>query len=289
MLHFLNKADYIKFASETNLDVILKQSKGVSGDEELLNNHTDMAVSDCLNFISSRYRTTEIFAGIKEYSDASVFVWNDLIYLDAGDFIPSTVYVNGEIVLYLGKVYRKNATTGGYVAGTLPTNATYFVELGLKGFYYITPPATYDSAVVYTDGQYVTYKFDIYKRNDAQNTLKNETPSSDSDYWEKIALSEYATEYDSTGNYPNNTTYWTYGDNRNQTIVRITVDIALFHLHSVINPRNIPALRKDRYDSAVEFLTMCMEGKLNPVLPEYDAQSGYKLRFGSNEPFNSIY
>jgi len=133
--YFLSKLDYIKFASETNLDVILKQSRQVSGDMTLLNTHSQIAVEHCLNYLSALYRTDEIFAPLLDYSDATEYVWNNRIILTGSDFVATTTYVNTNIVRYNYSIYRKNATTAGYTAGTLPTNATFFDLLGMEGVY----------------------------------------------------------------------------------------------------------------------------------------------------------
>ena len=45
-----------------------------------------------------------------------------------------------------------------------------------------------------------------------------------------------------------NTTEWSASDLRDQTIIMFAIDMVLYHLHSSINPRDIPALRKQRYD-----------------------------------------
>lgn len=45
------------------------------------------------------------------------------------------------------------------------------------------------------------------------------------------------------------------------------IDIALYHLHARISPRQIPELRGIRYDSAIAFLKAVSEGKLNPDYP----------------------
>ena len=107
-------------------------------------------------------------------------------------------------------------------------------------------------------------------------------------YFEKIYRSGYALEFPIVGVYPINAS-WTFGDNRNMSIVRTVIDLSLFDLHNTINPRNIPALRKTNYDNAIKYLDALMSGMLNPVLPGYGAQKGYKIRFGSNEQFNTTY
>ncbi len=97
------------------------------------------------------------------------------------------------------------------------------------------------------------------------------------------------TTYYFTGITPTNTTYWTRGDNRNPMIKMYLIDIILYHLHSRINPRNIPLLREIRYFGNVEnqnggaigWLKNIEKGKINLNCPEIEPVSGNSIRFGS--------
>lgn len=289
-MSYLVTSDYTLggFISLENLEQIVKNARGITSDYDVLNSCERRAISMCEDYMSAKYRTDIIFATNIDFDLATAFKWNDRIYLTADTFNVATTYSNNDYVLYNGSVYRKNSEVSGYVAGTLPTNATYFDLAGLEGFYYITPPSAYDNGVVYTASQYVTYDFEIYKRNSNNNSEYDLIPT-DTNYWTKVLRANYLSEYDVTGEYPKNTTYWTYGDNRNMSLVTKVVDISLFYLHAVINPRNIPALRGERYQECMEYLESLMKGGLNPLLPTIGAQKGYKIRFGSNESFNTIY
>lgn len=57
------------------------------------------------------------------------------------------------------------------------------------------------------------------------------------------------------------------GDARNQHIVMIMVDMVLYHLHSRINPGQVPQVRLDRYNEAKAWLEMVSKGQLKPDLP----------------------
>ncbi len=69
---------------------------------------------------------------------------------------------------------------------------------------------------------------------------------------------------------------------RNPLIIMYCIDILLYHLHSNINPRNIPELRKTRYDSAIEWLKRVAAGGLNPNLPVTEGEESQPYRLGSN-------
>jgi hypothetical protein len=74
--------------------------------------------------------------------------------------------------------------------------------------------------------------------------------------------------------------YWLFGDNRNQQLVNYLIDIALYHVHSRIAPRNIPDLRIKRYDDAIKWLKMAGRGDITADLPLIQPKSGARIRYG---------
>jgi phage gp36-like protein len=72
------------------------------------------------------------------------------------------------------------------------------------------------------------------------------------------------------------------GLNRDPQILQITIDIALYHLHSRISQRNIPDIRVKRYDNAVQWLKMCVNGDLTPKLTVKPEKEGMRIRYGGN-------
>jgi len=96
-------------------------------------------------------------------------------------------------------------------------------------------------------------------------------------------------DYTITGIYPDDSSKWTAGDNRNQQIVLFLIDITLYHLHSRINPRNIPDLRKERYNGndpmdrggAIGWLKSVAHGNVQADLPVIVPQQGLSMRSGN--------
>lgn len=74
------------------------------------------------------------------------------------------------------------------------------------------------------------------------------------------------------------------GDNRNEQVVGVVVDIALYYLHRRLNPRKIPSLRKEAFDQALEWLEMVKNGELLPELPIPSNEEDQKelISYGSN-------
>jgi len=76
-------------------------------------------------------------------------------------------------------------------------------------------------------------------------------------------------------------TAWVKGDNRNAQLVTYCCDIALYHIHSRIAPRNIPDLRVKRYDDAIKWLKMAGRGEITPSLPVIQPLQGNRIRYNS--------
>lgn len=73
------------------------------------------------------------------------------------------------------------------------------------------------------------------------------------------------------------------GDARNDMIIMIMVDLTVYHLHSRISPGQVPQVRAERYQDALDWLKSVAGGKLEPSLPKpsgadegikYDVQYG---------------
>ena len=75
------------------------------------------------------------------------------------------------------------------------------------------------------------------------------------------------------------------GADRNPILVLRTVDMAVYHLHAAIDPRNINDLRRDRYAEAISWLRGLSKGDYSIALPlkPLANQTGYFL-YGGNPP-----
>ncbi len=271
---YLRLLDYHTLISEANLATILKQARGILGDSEILESSELRGIASLKNSLRGRYVVDTVFAPFKNFNIAASFLFDDRIDFTAQDYNAATVYSSGEMLLYASVVYQKNATTAGYVAGTLPTDTNYFTNRGLAGIYHVTPPEDFNLDTSYTVGDKVKYKHKYYLCVAESTGNKPEN----TDFWERITD---LTTYSITGVWPNQSG-WTFADNRDASIVECLIDYILYDVHAVINPRNIPALRSDRMNKSVEWLKDIRTGKYDLGLPELGGQTGFKLRFGSN-------
>lgn len=77
------------------------------------------------------------------------------------------------------------------------------------------------------------------------------------------------------------------GAARNQLVLMMAVDIAVYHIFCQHNPYKMSQVRKDRYDRAVEWLKAVAAGKVTianaPRLPEEEAAAASPWQLESNE------
>lgn len=62
------------------------------------------------------------------------------------------------------------------------------------------------------------------------------------------------------------------GNGRNQLVLMMLIDIAVYHIFCIHNPRNVSEIRKDRYNRAKEWLEAVANEEISidgvPLLPE---------------------
>lgn len=74
------------------------------------------------------------------------------------------------------------------------------------------------------------------------------------------------------------------GNARNQLVLMMAIDIAIYHIFSIHNPRNMSQIRTDRYERAVEWLEGVRKGDITvDGLPEVgqaekDAAAQFQMR-----------
>ena len=76
------------------------------------------------------------------------------------------------------------------------------------------------------------------------------------------------------------------GQERNQLVLMMAIDISVYHIFCQHNPYKISQMRKDRYDRAVEWLKAVAAGKITianaPKLPEEQQAQNSPWQISSN-------
>lgn len=84
--------------------------------------------------------------------------------------------------------------------------------------------------------------------------------------------------------------FFVKGDNRSRFIRKILVNLAIFELHKLINPRNIPDLRGEAKDDAMGLLRDIKKGTITPELPIFfEENKGQNITFNSNPKLRHQY
>ena len=63
-----------------------------------------------------------------------------------------------------------------------------------------------------------------------------------------------------SGHYDCDKLFAATGDERNQLVLMMALDIAIYHIFTIHNPQKLSQMRKDRYDRAVEWLIAVKKG-----------------------------
>ena len=76
------------------------------------------------------------------------------------------------------------------------------------------------------------------------------------------------------------------GEDRNQLLLMMVIDIAVYHIFCIHNPQKLSQIRKDRYERAVEWMRAVANEEISiegvPMLPEDERASKASLMFKSN-------
>lgn len=273
MSRLLRDLDYLKVIQSDNLDQIIESNQQIKLDME------QAAQTEMIGHLVQRYKTNDVFTNTTVFSNSAVYYAKNLVEFTATAFSAVTVYTTGQYVLQSGYVYKSIAGSAAHAFNS----SEWTLICADKTLYYLTLPSNeWSIETTYSIGDTIWYADKEYTCLIANTAI---VPSSN------IAIWGTGTTYSVTGFYPDNTLYWTQGDNRNQLIVLHLLNITLYWLHMRINARNVPEHRKISYDgngdiknagSALHWLHACSRGDVNADLPEDEPLQGMAIRHGNS-------
>ncbi len=261
---FLIKKDFEKHIQKDNLNQIL------GGNDFYLNECILLSIAEATSYLSQRYYIEKIFNETNQpYDSNKQYRIYERIYANFPAWENNITYTVNTNVSYSGFIYKKNNNMVGYTQGNLPTDPTYWIPQYKNDTIYSTnfySIPIFDYSQKYQKNDIVRYYYSAFI---CKQTSLNIIPTPNNDYWDI-----YPSIFSSV--LPTDTLSWLEGDNRNEQLKACLIDIALYHLHSRINPRNIPELRKERYDGnspeqkggAIGWLKNVAHGLVNADLPE---------------------
>jgi hypothetical protein len=271
MARLLRDNDYLRVIQDSNLEQIIESNQQTKLDVE------QSAQSEMISYLTQRYIVNQIFTDTKIFDITATYNGKQLVEWTASAFSASTVYTTGQYVLQAGYIYKSIA---GSVAHAFTANEWTQICLDKTLFYVTLPYDEYSNTTSYILGDKVYYNNIEYTcLLNCKGILPTETQ-----FW------SVGSAYTLTSTYPDDATKWTQGDNRNQLVIMYLLDIVINHLFATVNPRNIPDLRKERYDGnnamqnggAIAWLKRCASGDVTADLPQILPQQGMSIRWGNS-------
>lgn len=270
MARLLRLADYERAIQSDNLAQIIESNYSLLIDVEQAGQLT------MIGHLKQRYQVDRAFANTGSFNLALTYKGTNLVEYTELTFSASTVYTINQRVVYSGNIYKSIAGSAAHAFNV----AEWTLLCADKLLYYVTLPNTeYSNDTTYSIGDIVWYKDYTYT---CRTPITGILPTNTS-YWTLGSL------YSITNIYPTDATKWTQADNRNQEIVQYLIDIVLYNVHCRINPRNIPDLRKERYDGnepqqrggAIGWLKNIASGKIFVDIPEILPEQGNSINWGN--------
>jgi hypothetical protein len=270
MARLLRLLDYERAIQSDNLAQIIESNYNLLIDVE------QAAQLTMTGHLKQRYQVDKVFSNTYLFNIASTYKGNDLVEYTEPVFSATTVYIANDRASFSGNIYESIAGSVAHAFNPLEWTKICADKL----LFYITlPNPSYNNSISYAIGDVVFYNDYTYT---CLQPVSGILPTN-TNYWLVGA------SYSVTGILPTDISKWTLGDNRNQEIVQYLIDITLYNLHCRINPRNVPELRKERYDGniasqiggAIGWLKNVSAGKVYVDIPEILPSQGNSITWGN--------
>jgi hypothetical protein len=271
------------------------------------------SIEEAKSYLKGKYEIDSSFNPISQHDKTKQYNANKTVYLNATPYSPTATYAVGVQVLQSEKVY--NCKTAILTPEAFNVSKWDFLGNQYDIFNAIQPYLLFDYEKVYKKGDVVFWENKTYTAQLPTQIIDHQSALNLGVQLSSPIVNVFpddtikGIEYWGTGtNYfvPANTVitnsnYWTAGDNRDQKLLQVCIDITLYHLHCRIAPRNIPELRVVRYMgepadrinqkqriiypvySALGWLQNVRNGEdITPEMGEIQPKTGNRILFGSN-------
>ncbi len=311
---FIFIGDYYK---QIQIDT-LNQVTG--SNQSILDSIQRAAVEECVSYLKQKYDVSTAFNPIIQHNTANVYKAGQTVYLNAPAYSSTSTYALGAQVLQAGNIYK---CTTAITAPEAFTPAHWSLIGAQYDIYYAQyPQPVFNYKDIYAVGDQVFWKDKVYECKIPTGILDHQAVLNVGQAGTSITYNVFPDDAKQGAQYwgngtaylvpattqISNATYWTFGDNRDQKLLMTCIDIALYHLHTRISPRNIPELRTVRYMgepadretrgqrilyptySALGWLQAAAIGNdITPELPVIQPESGKRIRFGGNQKNQNTY
>lgn len=267
-------------------------SQVIGGNTDILDAAILTAIEEARSYLVQKYDVDKEFSDTIKWAQGNTYYAGDRVYLDADAYVDASTYNVGALVVHSGYVYRcnTNGTTGAWNASKWDLLGKQYSIFNAK-----YPHPVFDYNALYAVGDQVFWKNKNYTCKVQTRPLSQEqylqyreiqntpylNPAPD-DVNNGLAYWGSGSSYSISNVLITDTSKWQNTDNRSQQLLTYVVDIALYHVHARIAPRNIPDLRVKRYDDAKDWLKMAAKGEITAAIPVLKPLQGLRVRYGGN-------
>ena len=254
-MRFLIQRDYERNISVTDLNTLFDNSTDplYTIMQRLMDTEPE-AIEEISSVIQQRYDVSLIFTDSSQYIISTTYFGNNRVQYHEPAFSALTVYTTAQRVSQLGSIYTSIA---GSAAHAFNAAEWIYVCMDNQLFYGTIPAPSYLYNNNYNTGDVVWNPYDnrTYTSKINANTSSLNNPQA----WTQNAV------YSFTGQLPTNTTYWTLGDNRNQKLVSVMVDIVIYYGLKTITQRFKPQDRLFNYMGDAKMPDVSARGWLDAI------------------------
>ena len=284
-MSYLIFADFKKTIQSDNLMQI------IGSDLTILSGIALTAQAQAVSYLTQQFQTSQEFTDTAIYDIRAIYKPGSRVYLDALPYTTSQSYQLNDLTLQSGQVYFYSLVKPSVQSFDISQwtllgqqhdlyfGAYPFQKFDLYQIYAVGDKVYYNGKSYNCLIQTVMYSHEFQLQSNSQQNFQNffpTDPNKGSQYWQLIATNDIP-----AGSDIKNPVLWTLGDNRSSELVMYCCDMALYHLHSRIAPRNIPDLRVKRFDEAIKWFKMASRGEVTAALPSIQPLQGGRIRYST--------
>lgn len=285
---YLISNDYNRLIQDPTLQQL------ISGSMSLVMQAENSAIAKVKSHLVQKYDIDSEFTSTVPYNPAAIYQAANRVYLTALAYNAAVTYTLNSLTLQNGQVYQ--CTTA--ITAPEAFNAAHWQLLGNQYdiFYCVYPFPVFELTSFYPIGANVFWKNNTYSaifatriythddyiqfhntNNIPYSNVFPDNPFQGAKYWQNNGA------YTIPARSLLNQTYFVPGDNRNQELMIVLMDIVIYYLYKRIDPQAIPARRAAAYNEAMGWLVAAATGNdITADLPKKQPAQGRRIRYGSN-------
>jgi len=291
---YLIKNDYLRIIQPTELAAITANSDSIRILDE------KAVQQEIRSFLTQKYDLDSEFSDTTKYSFLSAYGGGSRVYLDATAYSATSAYSLNALTLQAGSVYINISAISSPGEAF---NASHWTLLGSQYdiFYCQLPFPLFNQDKYYTIGDKVFWKGKTYTAARASVVVGHEdalqyidisnirsgnvfpdTPIYGAKLWG--AGTTYTVP---AGTLPTDTAKFTFGDNRDQQMISLYLDLVIYMLCKRINPGNVPEARHNAWVDAKATMKSFADGDLTSGLPRLQTtvrNQGQSIIYGGSVP-----